>query len=93
MSDSDLKVSLCKIIEDYGFFPVFENGGIIWNIAIFPQTGKRENLCKIMKELKIPVVFDSKKGPRIKQVKECFVFDKSKFPEITAMIEKAVQTR
>lgn len=93
MSNADLKISLCEIVEDYGFFPAFKNGSIIWNIAIFPQTGKREKLCKTMRELNMPVVSDSKKGPRINHVKECFVFDKSEFPEITAMIEKTLRTR
>ena len=93
MSNSDLEISLCKIVEDYGFFPAFQNGHIVWNIAVFPQTGKRETFCETMRELNIPVVSDCKKAPRIKQVKECFVFDKSEFPKITAMIERTVQTR
>ena len=93
MVNNNAEKSLCEIIEDYGFFPVFSDGRLVWNIAVFPQTGKRENLCKIMQELNIPVTSDSKKGPRIKQVKECFVFDRCKFSKITAMIEHAVQTR
>ena len=93
MSSIDLKTNLCKMAEDYGFFPAFDEGRIVWNIAVFPQTGKREEFCKTLKELNIPVVSDSKKAPRKKQVKECFVFDKSKFPEITVMIEKTVRER
>ena len=93
MSNGDMVINLCKIVEDYGFFPVFKEGNVVWNIAVFPQVAKREKFCEILKELNIPVVSDSKKGPRIKQVKECFVFDRREFPKITAMIEKAVQSR
>ena len=88
-----LETNLCEITEDYGLFPTFEEGSIVWNVAAFPKAGKREKFCEILKELNIPVVSDSKKGPRIKQLKECFVFDRSRFPKITAMIEKTVQAR
>ena len=88
-----LETNLCEITEDYGFFPAFEDGRIIWNIAVFPKAGKKEKFCATLKELNIPLVSDCKKAPRINKVKECFVFDRSRFPKITAMIEKTVQTR
>lgn len=88
-----LETSLCEIIEDYGLFPAFEKGSIVWNVAVFPRAGKREKFCEIMKELNIPVVSDSKKGPRIKQVKECFVFDNRKFPRIAAKIAETMRSR
>lgn len=93
MVNNNAVINLCNTIEDYGFFPVLVNGRLIWNMAVFPKTDKKEVFFQAVQELNIPVTTASKRGPRINQVKECFVFDKSKFEKITAMIEHSVQTR
>ena len=93
MDVNGAQINLCELVEDYGYFPSFSGERLIWNMAVFPKTGKREVFLKSIKDLGVPVKPDCKEAPRIRQLKECFVFEKSKFEKIIAMIEKAVRTR
>jgi len=91
--DNDAQIKFCELIEDYGFFPSLPGNGVVWNIAVFPRTGKEENLLKSAQQLNINMVPDYKQGPRIRKTKECFTFSVRDFPGIVSMIERSVKKR